>query len=247
MAEKNSFAADIGLLQAQASAMQGNLEAAQATADRAVDLKYQDALSVIDVKFQQLKLLEGKLNREESKLAEQLKVKYEKEKNKMSIQMAQEKDLNATLLNAMQTYPDAKISLNDTIETANAKIVANSKIYANKVRLVGGGSTGGGGTTTTGTIDTIYGSMGMSTINVLENPSLFGTLTPSKKTATLEELRKIGININSQTPPSVFKEMMEGTYQQSLTSQFLQGLWDTLKSNLLGTIETTGSISNPFK
>ena len=46
----------------------------------------------------------------------------------------------------MQTYPDAKIALTDTIESANQKIVANSKIYQDKIRVPStssGGSSGG--------------------------------------------------------------------------------------------------------
>lgn len=146
--QKNTYASDIGLLQAQASAIQGNLQLAQQTADRAVDLKYEDAKTLLDVKMQQLSLINDKLTREEKVTADALDRQYQTERDNLAIKVANEKDMNATLLNLMQTYPDAKISLTDTIEQANAKITSGSKIYADKVAV--GGSGGGSGGTTTG-------------------------------------------------------------------------------------------------
>lgn len=142
--QKNSFASDIGLLQAQAQGLQGQLELAQNTADRAVDLKYQDATTLLNVKLAQLDLIKDRLNSAESKQAAELEMQYRRELDQMDIQKAGEKDLNATLLNAMQNYPDAGISLTDTLEQANAKIVSNSKIYLDEIR---GPSTGSSSTT----------------------------------------------------------------------------------------------------
>jgi len=134
--QKNSYAADIGLLQAQASALQGNLQEAQRTADRAVDLKYEDANNLIEVKFQQLQLLQGKLNREEAKTADALALKYQADKDALSVRIAQEKDINNTNLNLLQQYPGAGVSLSNTPEQ-NAALV-ESYIQAN------GGSTDNG-------------------------------------------------------------------------------------------------------
>ena len=65
MAQKNSFAADIGLLQAQALGAQGRLNDAQAAADRAVDLKYMDIQQRLQNQATLIGLYEGKLSKEE--------------------------------------------------------------------------------------------------------------------------------------------------------------------------------------
>lgn len=146
--ELNGKAADIGLLQAQAQGLQGNLEQAQKTADRAVDLKYADATALINVKIQQLDMIRDSLTASEKKTAALLDRQYQAQRDQIELQIANQKDLNATLLNAMSSYPDAKITLQDTIESANAKIVANSKIYADKIR-----QPAGSGNSVTGTIN----------------------------------------------------------------------------------------------
>lgn len=131
--ELNGKAADIGLLQAQAQGLQGSLEQAQKTADRAVDLKYADATALINVKIQQLDMIRDSLTASEKKTAVLLDRQYQAERDQIELQKANQKDLNAALLNAMSDYRDAGITLNDTIESANAKIVANSRIYAKQV------------------------------------------------------------------------------------------------------------------
>ena len=130
----NSKASEIGMITAQAQAMQGNIELAQETAKRAVDLKFANKFEEIAILQSQLKVLEPTLNAQEKARAEQLKLQYEQERNEAAVSLANDKDKNSTLLNLMQTYNDAGISLNDTIESANAKIVTNSKIYREKVR-----------------------------------------------------------------------------------------------------------------
>lgn len=132
--QKNTYASDIGLLQAQASALQGNLTLAKETADRAVDLKYEDAKTVVDIKLQQLGVIKDKLTAQEKIVAADLDRQYQAQKDQLAITVANAKDKNSTLLNLMQSYPDAKISLTDTIEQANQKITATSKIYADKIR-----------------------------------------------------------------------------------------------------------------
>lgn len=135
--EKNTMASEIGLLQAQASALQGNLTLAQKTADRATDLKYEDIKTVLDVKVEQLKLISDKLTRQEKFTADALDRQYKTQQSALAVTVANEKDKNVTLLNQMQTYPDAGITLNDTIEQANQKITTKSKIYADKITVKG--------------------------------------------------------------------------------------------------------------
>jgi hypothetical protein len=128
--QKNSFAADIGLLQAQASALQGQLTDAQNMANRAVDLKYQDIQSEIDLRLQMLELIQPELTRQEKERAEAQSRIFDLYKTVIGTQVANEKDINATLLNLLQSYPDAGIVIGrDDINSAQQKIQQNSQIY----------------------------------------------------------------------------------------------------------------------
>ncbi len=119
--QKNTFAADIGLLQATAQGLQGNIQLAKETADRAVDLKYEDINTQIQVKQAQLGLVHDLLTADEKKQADALSQQYKTAQNNLAIQVANEKDKNATILNLLQQYPGAGISLTDTVEQAAAK------------------------------------------------------------------------------------------------------------------------------
>lgn len=135
LAELNSKAADIAMVQANIAGAQGNLTLAQSAADRAVDLKYADAKDAVDVRLKQLELIQNELTKEEKVRSDAVTQYLTDQKNALAVQVANEKDKNATLLNLMQTYPDANITLQDTIESANRKITANSKIYQNADRI----------------------------------------------------------------------------------------------------------------
>ncbi len=108
LAEHNSKAADLGLLQAVASGMQGNLTAMQEQIDRAIDLKYSDKEAEVKLKLDQLKLLEGKLSKEEQITAKALERKYnaeqdaiteEKTKRKTNLLFANEAKITTPLMN----------------------------------------------------------------------------------------------------------------------------------------------------
>lgn len=92
LAEANSKSADLGLLQAVASGMQGNIQAMQQGIDRAIDLKYQDRESTVNLKMQQLQLLEGKLNKEEAIQKAALERKYNEEREKLAEEKAKAKE-----------------------------------------------------------------------------------------------------------------------------------------------------------
>lgn len=138
--------AQIGVLTAEAQALMGNYEIAVDTAQRAVDRKYGPILEELAIKEKQLALLKPTLDAEEKRRAETLEKANQDARDALNIKIANEKDLNATLLNLMQTYPDAGISLKDSIETANLKITSKSKIYKDKIATTGGRSTSGNGT-----------------------------------------------------------------------------------------------------
>lgn len=128
---------------AELAAKQGKVKYAQSLADRAVDAKYNPIIAKIDAANKVLELNKYSLSRADQKLANERtnlnNLLKESIQNKMSI----EKDRVSTLNNQIQAYPDAKITLTDTLESANRKIVQNSKIYRNKVTI--SGSKGGSG------------------------------------------------------------------------------------------------------
>ena len=134
------MASDIGLLQAQALGLQGQLEAAQDAADRAVDLKYADAKDALDLRLKQLELIGGELDKKDKIRADAIQLYLNDQKQALAVQVANEKDKNSTLLNLLQKYPDAQISMKDTLEQAAAK-VKNSKIYQQETRLASSTST----------------------------------------------------------------------------------------------------------
>lgn len=130
----NRKASDIGLLQAQASGVAGNLELAQNTANKAVELKYADIKTMLDVKMQQLSILGDKLSREEKKTADFLNRQYSLQKAEIDAQEADEKQLNSFTLNAMQDYRSAGIKLGDSYETIQSKILGSSEYRAEQTK-----------------------------------------------------------------------------------------------------------------
>lgn len=76
---RRNQAADLGLLQARGLALQGQLEAAQETANRAIDLKYGTMEDTINIKMQQLQLIQPILDKEERRYAVALERKYTEE------------------------------------------------------------------------------------------------------------------------------------------------------------------------
>lgn len=92
LAEANSKSADLGLLQAVAAGLQGNITAMQQGIDRAIDLKYQDRESELNVKLEQLKLLEGKLTKEEERTKTALERKYNEEQEKIKEEKSKSKE-----------------------------------------------------------------------------------------------------------------------------------------------------------
>ena len=143
LAQKNTLTADAGLLTAKALALQGKLDSAQSAADRATDLKWSAYETKVNNGIALLNLLEGQLSKKEQVRVDAMKVYYDTVGTQIADQKAREKANHSTLLSQMNQYPDAQISMSDTLEEANAKIQQNSAIYRKQVK-----TTGGGGTTT---------------------------------------------------------------------------------------------------
>ena len=84
----NTKAAEISLLQAQGQALSGQLELAQETAQKAVDLKYEAIEDQIKVKQQQLEFLYKDLDRKDKVKADALQRQYEDQKAKIAEEKA---------------------------------------------------------------------------------------------------------------------------------------------------------------
>src|SRR3990167_488549 len=86
-------ASEIGLLQARALGLQGQIGAAQASVDRAIDLKYSAQQDKINVKLQQLKLIAPILDKEESRQARALELYLNDQQTKIDAQKDADKQL----------------------------------------------------------------------------------------------------------------------------------------------------------
>lgn len=97
---KIASASDIGLLQAQSQALQGNITTAQETANRAIDLKYGAIDDEISIRKQQLDLLEGKLTKAEQKRKDALTLYLDEQKKKLEDDKALDKSIQSVMLEA---------------------------------------------------------------------------------------------------------------------------------------------------
>ncbi|MEK7180139.1 MAG: peptidoglycan-binding domain-containing protein [Patescibacteria group bacterium] len=127
LAEKNAAAAEIGLLQAQALGLQGDLQFAQESANRAVDLRYQDVVDSIKIRQEQLTLLEGQLTKQEKIRSDAIILYLNDQKTKIAIAQANEKELAKFNLDSMTKYPSAGVRVNDSYETTQRKILGSSE------------------------------------------------------------------------------------------------------------------------
>lgn len=83
---------DIGLLQARALGLQGQIESAKATAARAIDLRYEAKEDEYNLKLKQLDLIQPLLDKEQKIQATALQRKYEEEQVRIAEEKAKAKD-----------------------------------------------------------------------------------------------------------------------------------------------------------
>lgn len=101
---RNQQGSDIALLNARAQGLQGNIQAAQQSVDRSVDLRYADVEDKLNVKIKQLELLQPLLNKQEKIQAEAMNRQYTEQKEKLAEEKAQAKsNLNLSLAANVQT------------------------------------------------------------------------------------------------------------------------------------------------
>jgi len=130
-------ASEIGLLQARAQGLQGQIEVAQQTANRAVDLKYSTIEAKLNVYQAQLNALQPTLNKEEKLQAQAQQILLDQQKQAIADTKAEEKEKNKIILDYINDYKDAGITFDDTLASAQAKL-KGSRIYQQATRLVGG-------------------------------------------------------------------------------------------------------------
>ena len=115
-------AGDIGLLQAQALGLQGQIEAAQKAAQKAVEVKYAPILEQLSIKTQQLALIQPLLDKQEKIQAAALQMQYDAQKQATTDAKATEQQRIDLALSYMQKYPQANVSINDSYESMQAKV-----------------------------------------------------------------------------------------------------------------------------
>lgn len=145
----NAKAADIGFLEARALGIQGKIDAAQQKVNDAINLKFAVQQHRLDIYQAQLNALQPTLDKQERLRAQAQQILVDRQNQAIADAKQSEKDEKDYLLDLMSKYPDAKISLTDSIESAQSK-VSTSRIYQQDTRLAGGGG-GGGGTIDFGT------------------------------------------------------------------------------------------------
>jgi len=97
----NAKASDIGLLQARAQGLQGQIETAQNTVNRAIDLKYSTIEAQLGVYQAQLNALQPTLNKEEKIAAQAQQLLLDQRKEAIAAQKAEETKVQNLVLEAI--------------------------------------------------------------------------------------------------------------------------------------------------
>lgn len=205
----NAKASDIGMLTARAQALQGQIETAQNTANRSIDLKYSSIDARLNMYQAQLNALQPTLTKEEKIRAQAQQVLLDERKQVLEEQKNTEKQLNNYNIQMMSKYPSAKISITDSYEVANKKITNSAEYKAEQqqdsldtqykqaqIRNINseiakrgsGGGSGGGSGNGNGS----GGKVSSQTQAIIDNPSLFNDLTPTARGKVINELSGAG-------------------------------------------------------
>ena len=110
-------------LSAQLQAAQGNVSLAEEQIQRAVDLKYKPILDQIEVWQKAYEFNKDNLSRSEKKQADAINMAYDMYKQEIADKQADEKQVKTQLLDFMSKYPSAGISMEDSFESAQQKIL----------------------------------------------------------------------------------------------------------------------------
>lgn len=128
----NAKASDIGMLTARAQALQGQIETAQSTVNRSIDLKYSSIDARLNMYQAQLNALQPTLTKEEKIRAQAQQVLLDERKQVLEEQKNTEKQLSSYNIQMMSKYPSAKISITDSYETTQKKVTQSAEYIAEK-------------------------------------------------------------------------------------------------------------------
>ncbi len=107
LAENTTNAANIGLLQAYAQGLAGNIQAAQDSVNRAIDLKYADIESQITAKQNQLIAIQPLLDKQERIQAAALQQQYNDQQQAIADKKAQDQIIQNMAIQAAQNGADS--------------------------------------------------------------------------------------------------------------------------------------------
>lgn len=141
LARLNSKASEIGILQAKDLALAGDIEAAQNTANRAVDLLYKDREAAYTNKLNQYNRNKDIIDKYDSKRSKALEYALKKEETAIAEEKQNKKDANAYLINAIQgnapkslTDQAQKLINNGASATDIAKVLGNYSLsYSERI------------------------------------------------------------------------------------------------------------------
>lgn len=128
----NAKASDIGMLTARAQALQGQIETAQSTVNRSIDLKYSSIDARLNMYQAQLNALQPTLTKEEKIRAQAQQILLDERKQVLEEQKNTEKQLSNYNIEMMSKYPSAKISITDSYETTQKKVTQSEEYIAEK-------------------------------------------------------------------------------------------------------------------
>lgn len=167
LAQRNTLTADAGYMQAELLGMQGQLDSAQAAADRAVDLEYTDRESAYNAKIAKLNILQPQLAKEEARYAAALKSVLEGQADAVAEEKQNKKDLMSTIIQAAGNGAPASIisQMKAAPDVLTATTIANKWLKgtletATKAGASGSGSGTGSGSSTNRTA--LFKAVGLS-------------------------------------------------------------------------------------
>ncbi len=242
----NAKAADIGLLQARAQALQGQIEVAQDTVNRAIDLKYSVYKARLDTYQAQLNAIKPILDKQEKIQAKARQLMIEEQKQALADAKEKEKAAETAKLNkidmenklAQKGYKYiATPAERDRLKAQGYDILEQTddsdvkRTYAKApipIKSAGGGriisgSGGGGG---------VSGVVSNTTQAIINNPSLFDDLTPTERGKAISELQANGYDTTNLGTKSLSDTAIKDISQSQKALYDLDGLKKIISDNL---------------
>lgn len=136
--------ADLGFLNAQALAMQNNIDFAKQTAKDAVDAKYGPIDEEINILAKQLELIQPTLTKEEKLRADAVKLALDQRKEALDAVKEKENTLTDFNINMIAKYPSAGIRTTDDYAVTQQKILGSAEYKAEMAAATKKSSSGSG-------------------------------------------------------------------------------------------------------